>query len=188
MISVDGASVLAQVLPVGILLVALELRRVQFYAGRRFMTVLMRIGGAALFATVVACVQAVVLCVTSVATGRPLDGFAAVFVWVSATALSICVQLLLAIIVADALGFLDWMSRRAIEAMPRDPESAVKTIDYITATYPEAQRVDPATMENLRQAAAFQQEAREISREMKRMRRQQRKNRHRPDVGGGDLP
>lgn len=154
MISIDGAGLLAQVIPVAVLVLALEIRKVQpLYGANRAGTVLLWSMGVGLFVTVLLSFQAEIMCVTAVSSGVAIDGFGAVFIWIACTALWVATFLLLALIIADALGFLDWIGRQAASRVLRHPEAALRAIEYINERHPESEKLGEEAMRALRALA-----------------------------------
>lgn len=139
MISLDGAALIAQVIPIGILIVALEVRHLEpLYGSNRTMTLLLRIAGAFTLGAVLLGAIAVSLCITAVSSGTRLDSWQSVVVYVGGSLVYVVAFVFLALLVMERVGLTDWAARRKLSNVLRDPLTALPILEHIQRTYPGA--------------------------------------------------
>ncbi len=118
MINVEGAGVLAQVIPVGLLVLAFEARREDaIMGGTPFMEKVVAVGRWVLIGIVIASVMVESVCINAVSSGTAIRGAVGVFVYVVGYALSFAVAIAILIAVMRVSGFTDAL----IERQMRDP-------------------------------------------------------------------
>lgn len=107
MISADGAELIAQVYPVAILVLSLELRAVRdFKAKAKLHHIIYWVVGIAYVLTILASIVSVVLCVWSVSASEELSSLSATVVIASGLLLSLATGVTLLLILADRFGVL----------------------------------------------------------------------------------
>ena len=123
MISQDGAALIAQVYPIAILVIGLEVSRMEklYAANRRGFFLLVVLAACAITALGTG-IYSVILCVKAVAAEVGLSGFDADFVTVAGYLLAYVAGLFLLYITAGAFGILERLARghaEKVEASPR---------------------------------------------------------------------
>lgn len=157
MISVAGAGLLAQVLPVGVLAVVLELRLVEdMYAVTRGVAVWVWTYGVVGAAILVGSCYSVAACVRAVIANEPLSGGEAVLVSVCSYGLLQVVTLFLLWVMASRFGILDRLASRAMKRVAADPRRLLATLDSIERRYPNATKLSPDARAHLEAEAAAQ--------------------------------
>lgn len=134
MISIEGAAVLAQVIPVGLIILAIELGRVdRLYAANRAGRVALWIFGVGLGATVLLNVQAEIWSVEAVASSASLKGFKSALVFVATNLLWIAATIVLGLIIAKYVGLTEMLGRRAAKQALEKPAQSLRQLEYILA-------------------------------------------------------
>jgi Ni,Fe-hydrogenase I cytochrome b subunit len=113
MISVEGAGVIAQVVPVGLLVLAFEARREDALVGTGRLTEwLVAISRYVLVGTVIAAGTVETVCIMAVSSGSAIRGFASGFVYVVGYVLLFAVLVTVLVAVMRNSGFTDAMIER----------------------------------------------------------------------------
>lgn len=141
MITADGAGVIATIIPIALLIIGFEIQRVpQFVAADRIGTAVLWATGLALFGALVLGFLAEATLIRAVAAGKGITGFAAEFIWTALYLLAAGSFLLLMGSLADRLGVLDRVARRAQARSERSPRRAARKVAYIEEHHPSARR------------------------------------------------
>lgn len=137
MITADGAGVIATIIPIALLIIGFEIQRVpQFVATHWFGTATLWSTGIALFTALLLGFFAEASLIRAVAAGDSITGFAADFVWVALYFLAAGSLLLLVGSLADRLGVLERLGRRAQSRASRSPRRAARAAAYIEEHHP----------------------------------------------------
>lgn len=165
MISVDGAALIAQVYPVAILLIALELRGVQPLLATGWQGVV-ALGFFAVVAalTVIAGIESVRLCIFAVAQDRPLRGLEAGTVAVAGQLLLASASVLLLYLIAQRFGVWDriseWSVRRTSE---KNPERRLSDLEFIERFHRDVKAMTPEMRVDLEERIAAAKAVREAA-------------------------
>lgn len=137
------------------LVLTIELHRVdRLYAATRPTRVYLWVLGVGLFVTVLASIQAEIICIKAVASGTDLRGGDAVFVDVACTMLWVAVALVLTMLLAQYMGFIDWITTRQLKLAQQHPEETLRRLEYLIATHPELAQENDELLRKLRAAVA----------------------------------
>ncbi|RPE75633.1 hypothetical protein EDF28_3578 [Curtobacterium sp. PhB137] len=141
MISVEGASVLAQVIPVGLLVLAFDARNAESFVGTTPMA-----KRAVKFArwfsviTVFASVLIITRCVASASSGEALRGLDAVMVYLVSMALWLVVGLTVVVATMTRTGIADEIHERGM----KDPKTRERVFRAAQSSYEERQQQERA--------------------------------------------
>lgn len=132
MISAEGAGVIATVIPIGLLIVGLEIQRVPgMLATGKAGSFLLWLFGALMITSLGSGFLAEVSLIVAVAAWEPLVGAHAVIVWTALALLGISAWILLLTSLADRLGLLEALGRRARERVNASPRRKSRQDEYI---------------------------------------------------------
>lgn len=137
MITAEGAGVIATIIPIGLLIIGFEIQRVpQFVATDWMGTAVLWITGLALLSALVLGFLAEATLIRAVAAGTCVTGFAAEVVWTALTFLGTGSFLLLLGSLADRLGILERVGRRANARTRRSPRRLARAVAYVEKHHP----------------------------------------------------
>ncbi|KAA9133721.1 hypothetical protein [Microbacterium caowuchunii] len=139
MISIDGAALIATIIPIALLVVGLEIQRVPtMYATGRGGTVGLWIVGAILVLGLVLGFLAEYLCIAAVATGAPLNVVDSRIVWAGLYFLGLGAGFLLAASLLDRLGLLERLGTKAHRRRAASPRRTARMLEYVDTHHPSS--------------------------------------------------
>ena len=164
MISVEGAAVIAQVFPVGILVIALEISRVEtILAASRTAFAMLVVFALGLIVTLVLGLDAVQICIRAVSTDKPVTGAEAVIVGIAGQLLIAAVGTLLTLLILQRFEVMDRLASWGRRRRGDDPEGELRMFDAIEHFHPNATRLSPEARAVLEGRATAAREAREAA-------------------------
>jgi hypothetical protein len=113
MISIQGASLIATLYPIALLVIGVESRGLpNLVPPYRWAIYASRVAAVLVLIAVWVSIASIVVCVVAVASGKPISGATATFVAVSGYLLASAAAGIMLVLVEDRLGILDWGSDR----------------------------------------------------------------------------
>lgn len=138
-ISTDGAALIAQVIPVALLVVGFEIQRAPtLYATGRMGTVGLWVIGGILVISLGLGFIAEKLCLEAVASSKPLNELESAIVWVALNALGYGAFLLLLGSLLTRLGVLERIAERAGRKRRASPRRQSRMLTYIEDHHPSS--------------------------------------------------
>lgn len=141
MITAEGAGVIATVIPIGLIIIGFEIQRVpQFVATAMSATITLWVTGALLILGLILGFWSESLLLQAVAVQAPVPEVFVPVIWLALWLLAMGSFLLLLASLADRLGLLARLGRRAREATERSPRRLARQVRYVEKHHPSPDR------------------------------------------------
>lgn len=136
-LTVEGVSLIATVIPIALLVIGFEINRTpEILAVAREGSRALLVLGILHMAALLLGLLAESVCVISVATGAPLKAWEVVVVAIACQLLLMSAGVLLFLSLANRIGYLDWIARKATTRRQASPRRKARADSYLDEHHP----------------------------------------------------